>query len=114
MADSLKWKAEFLKQIIASKTPMDFKDAPQEEMNLVDGMLLNELIWARVRRNEKNAPTWFEQIKILEKGEKLVEDYEAKTTWRGIWGRHHFSILKWAIGFFTLALGAWLVKHYAG
>jgi hypothetical protein len=51
-------------------------------------------------------------LSVPEKGKKLIEDYEAKTTIRGIWERYHIAILAWIFSIFAALIVGFLIAKF--
>ena len=77
-----------------------------------DAMVRDGYLSAIVRTNEKNFPTVFMDVKVELAGKDLVKEHESKTTFRGIWKKHHLAIFTFLLGIASTVFVQWLLKLY--
>jgi hypothetical protein len=59
-----------------------------------------------------NSPEGFYDLHVTDKGKKLVEDYESRTTFRGMWRRYYLLIFGWIFGIVSALIIIYLTHAY--
>jgi hypothetical protein len=60
----------------------------------------------------ENIPNLIWDVHVLDKGRKLIEDFESQRTFAGIWGTYHLRIFDWLMGIIAGVVSAYLIQHY--
>jgi hypothetical protein len=112
----IKWKIKTLKEIIAAPLGASWIPTPgTQDMDWFIDMKKDGYVegtWGRLVDMEElkssirkatlpglhSGKEVFSDLHVTTKGKQLVEDYEAKTTFRGIWKRYHLLIFGWIFG----------------
>ena len=128
---ALKWKVQTLREINAAPAGAQWMPTPgTAEADWFRDMKLDGYVegtygrvvedmekhLASVRKGDfaklETGPEVFMGLHVTEKGKKLVEDYDAKNTWHGIWKRHHVAIWLWLFTILSALLIRYLTSLY--
>ena len=127
----IKWKIELLREVAAAPLHAYWTPTPgTQEMDWFIDMKKDGYVegtWGRLADMEElkssilrgglpSVPSGkevFSDLHVTPRGKQLVEDYEAKTTIRGMWKRYHLLILGWISGIASALLVKYLSSFFS-